>query len=250
MPDCRLILDPPGAGAWNMAVDEALLESDERDGDWTLRFYGWSAPTLSLGYFQSLESRQRHPASRRCPLVRRQSGGGAIVHDIELTYALIAPSRHALARDSQRLYRGVHAAFVRALASVGVTARMHDASPQAAAPPPATEPFLCFERRSVGDLLIGPAKIGGSAQRRRSGAVLQHGSLLLSRSDAAPELPGIEDLTPHRRSWEEWRELFCEALLSSLELTPRLEELDNSIRRSAAQLAQAKYDAPAWNERR
>lgn len=250
MADCHLILDPPCAGAWNMAVDEALLENVGRGDGWTLRFYGWSEPTLSLGYFQAIESRRSHAASEHCPIVRRQSGGGAIVHDKELTYALVAPARHALARDSQCLYGAVHAAFVQAMASVGVTARMHDPAGHGRQASTAEEPFLCFERRSVGDIVIGSAKIGGSAQRRRLGAVLQHGSLLISRSNAAPELPGIEELGPRRRSWEEWRSLFSDALLRSLNLAPQLAPPSDATVLAAAQLAESKYGAATWNERR
>lgn len=250
MPECRLILDPPGGGAWNMAVDEALLENGGRDGGWTLRFYGWSEPTLSLGYFQSSESRRRHAASRGCPVVRRQSGGGAIVHDRELTYALIVPGQHALARESQRLYRAVHGAIVQELASVGVTARMYDPAVDTERTRSAEEPFLCFERRAVGDIVVGEAKIGGSAQRRRWGAVLQHGSLLISRSNAAPELPGIEELGCEQRSWEEWRSLFSAALLGALELSPRLAPPSKPILAEAAMLAERKYGAASWNQRR
>lgn len=250
MPVCRLILDPPGHGAWNMAVDEALLESSEGGDEWTLRFYGWSEPTLSLGYFQSAASRESHAASRACPLVRRQSGGGAIVHDAELTYSLVVPARQVLARDWQRLYRMVHTAFAGALARAGVTTQLYQ--PAAGSPPAAAsaEPFLCFQRRSQGDLLLGASKIGGSAQRRRGGVVLQHGSLLLWRSAAAPELPGIEDLSRPERSWQEWRSMFSSELIETLELSARPASLDESLRQRAAELAESKYAAASWNLRR
>src|SRR5438445_617792 len=83
---CRLIHDLPGDGPWNMAVDEALLEDAARSGRPTLRFYGWAEPTLSLGYFQPYAQRASHPPSSRCAVVRRPTGGGAILHDAELTY--------------------------------------------------------------------------------------------------------------------------------------------------------------------
>ena len=87
---CRLLIDAPERGVWNMAIDEALLESaaDESCDLVTLRFYRWSEPTLSLGYFQSYEDRNSHEASRSLPVVRRSSGGGALVHDHEWTYSL------------------------------------------------------------------------------------------------------------------------------------------------------------------
>ncbi|HEV3137038.1 MAG TPA: hypothetical protein VGZ26_04025, partial [Pirellulales bacterium] len=73
---CRLIEDPPAGGAWQMAVDEVLLESAVADGGCALRFYGWSEPTLSLGYFQDYRERMTHFPSRSCVAVRRQTGGG------------------------------------------------------------------------------------------------------------------------------------------------------------------------------
>src|SRR5687767_13677741 len=99
MPTLRLLIDPPASGAWNMAVDEALLASAAA-GVATLRFYTWSQPTLSLGYFQHAHQRDAHAASRSCPLVRRASGGGAILHDRELTYSLAVPLRQRLGAQS------------------------------------------------------------------------------------------------------------------------------------------------------
>ena len=71
----RLLIDPPAAGPWNMAVDEALLETADR-GQCTLRFYQWQQPTLSLGYFQPYEDRWRHEASGSCIAVRRPAAAG------------------------------------------------------------------------------------------------------------------------------------------------------------------------------
>src|SRR4051812_39572627 len=93
---CSLIIDAPADGAWNMALDEALLHAAESDGTATLRFYGWREPTLSLGYFQKHVDRALHSASENCTLVRRTSGGGAILHDRELTYSIALPKSHRL----------------------------------------------------------------------------------------------------------------------------------------------------------
>ena len=100
--DTRLIIDRPLPGAWNMAVDEALLLDASENGSASLRFYGWNAPTLSLGYFQRYDDRDLHAASRDCAVVRRQTGGGAILHDRELTYSLVLPPNHPLARAKMR----------------------------------------------------------------------------------------------------------------------------------------------------
>lgn len=186
----RLVVDPPAAGEWNMAVDEALLESAAA-GQATLRLYAWNPATLSLGYFQRLADRATHPASAGCPVVRRESGGGAIVHDRELTYSLALPVEHPWAREAAGLYRLLHQSLAEVLTRQGIPARLRS---EAEVVRPTQEPFLCFLRQTAGDLLVGPHKVGGSAQRRRAGAILQHGSLLLGRSPSAPELPGLAEL--------------------------------------------------------
>src|SRR5438046_652255 len=104
----QLIVDPPSAGAWNMGIDEMLMERAAEQGIGTLRFYEWSPATLSLGYFQNAADRAAHVASREAVLVRRSSGGGAILHDRELTYSISLPTAHPLAADPETLYRLVH----------------------------------------------------------------------------------------------------------------------------------------------
>jgi lipoate-protein ligase A len=191
----RAIFDPPALGPWNMAVDEALLETAAASGQPTLRFYQWQEPTLSLGYFQVLDDRQRHTSSQHCPVVRRASGGGAILHDRELTYSVAVPQTVAQVSGARRLYEICHQTLIAALAEVGVSAALYrDCSAQQAdAELPTDAPFLCFQRRTCFDVVVGDAKIAGSAQRRRRGAVLQHGSILLARSPLAPELPGVQE---------------------------------------------------------
>jgi lipoate-protein ligase A len=199
MGNLRLLIDPPASGPWNMAVDEVLLETAASAGMATLRFYEWQEPTLSLGYFQAVADRDWHTASRECPLVRRASGGGAIVHDCELTYCIALPRANAQSSTAAELYNLFHETLVATLGEFGVAAAVFrpgagqcdtDTAPVAVA-----EPFLCFQRRSCGDIVCSGAKIVGSAQRRRRAAVLQHGSILLARSAAAPELPGIGEIS-------------------------------------------------------
>ena len=99
----KLLVDPPAAGAWNMGVDEMLMERAAEAGTAVLRFYEWTPATLSLGYFQNAADRSGHEASRTAPMVRRSSGGGAIVHDRELTYSISLPTSHPLAADAETL---------------------------------------------------------------------------------------------------------------------------------------------------
>src|SRR5689334_14846839 len=106
--DARLIVDPPASGTWNMAVDEALFQVAQETRQITVRFYQWQEATLSLGYFQAAKDRDSHRSSLVCPLVRRSTGGGAIIHDRELTYSLIAPLADERSAKSQELVRIVH----------------------------------------------------------------------------------------------------------------------------------------------
>lgn len=250
----RLLLDPPDAGPWNMAVDEAMLEAAAAEGQCMLRFYRWQQATLSLGYFQVYADRQRHEASLACPTVRRLSGGGAIVHDAELTYSLAVPSRHCLAVDRLGLYRTVHATLIEALRQWGIEATM------VPSPAPFHQsgeektskglPFLCFQRRSPGDVLVGTTKVAGSAQRRCLGAVLQHGSVLLARSSAAPELAGLAELTGKTIAPDQLAEAWQVQLAKTLKIAWQSGTLSDDCRRRAAQLAADKYASPAWTENR
>jgi lipoyl(octanoyl) transferase len=244
---CRLIIDGPAGGAWQMAVDEVLLESVADGGPATLRFYQWSEPTLSLGYFQPFRARRRHIPSRDCPVVRRQTGGGAILHDREWTYSLALPLAHPLAVDASRLYGAVHDALKATLAqsSIDVEALARSSGMKAD-----EQPFLCFERRAQGDVVYEDAKICGSAQRRRRGAILQHGSLLLARSPHAPEVPGLLELTGRKLEKEPLVERWTAQIAArlGLELLPgKLSELELDRVRT---LTLEKYSGFGWTERR
>lgn len=243
---CRLIVDGPADGAWQMAVDEVLLDSAAVSGRMTLRFYGWSEPTLSLGYFQDYAERDAHAPSRQCPLVRRQTGGGAIVHDRELTYSLAVPAAHPRAGDPATLYQTMHEALIRTLAGFGLAAqRCQERRVRAGA----SEPFLCFQRRATGDVLVGGVKVCGSAQRRRRGAILQHGSLLLARSERAPELPGVLELLGRSIATLDLRSAWSDELIGP-EVTCEPGELLPAETEAASLLFREKYTAGGWNQRR
>jgi lipoate-protein ligase A len=267
----RLIIDPPQSGSCNMAVDEALLTAAVDGGPATLRLYQWSEPTLSLGYFQHYDDRDEHAASRTSAVVRRQSGGGAILHDRELTYSLTLPPGHPLATDATALYNSIHNAFI-ALLTPKLSAEsatqwqlaLHRADCRRA---PNEEPFLCFERRACGDLVLEPTataiqvaaatnsvprayKIMGSAQRRHRGAILQHGSLLIAQSPAAPELPGWQELTGTPLPIDELMSSVVRQLFGLLNLDAAPAELPASIRDMARRIDQEKYSSRSWTARR
>ena len=184
----QIPLDPPAPGPANMAADETLLNA-AADGVPGGRWYRWSEPTVSLGHFQKGPELNLPDL----PRVRRLSGGGAIVHHHEWTYALAVPRSHRLARSPETFYEAVHAELIAALAAAGVTARLRGEGDRGA-----DSRTLCFLRADSRDVVVTDAsgvvrKVVGSAQRRRRGAVLQHGSLLLAASPHAPGVPGLNE---------------------------------------------------------
>jgi lipoate-protein ligase A len=186
--DVRLIVEPvPRSGDWNMALDRVLLDAAVLRGDATLRWYSWEQATLSLGYFQSAAS--VGPEWRDRPVVQRPSGGGAIVHHHDLTYSLALPAKHPLAAEPLRAYRLVHEQIRGVLEQNGISVALRGSTLAER-----DDEFLCFARAHCFDIVAGSSKIFGSAQRRRKGALLQHGSLLLARSEFAPSLPGLAEL--------------------------------------------------------
>ena len=246
--------DSARLGQENMAIDERLLNGlGSGDLDWlvaedvpqrdrlrewlsvsdgpllAVRFYSWSKPTLSLGHFQRIEQlgqaedTREHPSLRALAWVQRKTGGGAILHDRELTYSIIVPSgTEPLASSkghSELLYRAVHQGVVEGLRALGLDAKLSESctcSPKTVSKP--NEPFLCFHRRTPVDVVLGgdqgqDHKVLGSAQRRVKTGLLQHGSFLIEKSLEYRSLLGVEDLggraTPMgggegKSLWEDW----------------------------------------------
>ena len=246
MGDCRVLLDEPRSGAWNMALDEVLMDRAATEQRPQLRIYGWEEPTVSLGYFQRMRERESHLPSRGCPLVRRPSGGGAIVHDREITYALAVPGVWR-ACEQRDLYRRAHQGLAELLVRLGAGATL---CPEPTASESGVDPFLCFQRKMEGDVVIGQAKVVGSAQRRGKGAVVQHGSILLGASPAAPELPGIEDLSTIQLARERWAVRVRDTMLQSLEMELQHIPVADWELAAAEAIVDQKYGRDEWNARR
>ncbi len=176
----RVLHDPALDGPTNMARDEALMHGvGSLASAPTLRLYQWATPTLSLGYFQPFAdtSLLSEPVAD-LPIVRRLTGGGAILHDLELTYSVAIPVDHPLVHGKpNELYRLMHEAVTAALAGLGVMAVPCGTTDDSG---PRRGPFFCFARRHEFDLLVGADKIVGSAQRRTREAILQHGSIVVA----------------------------------------------------------------------
>ncbi len=202
-----MIESDPQSGVRNMATDEALLERAIERGECSVRWYRWEAATVSLGYFQSSTALAASPRLAALPVVRRLTGGGAILHHHEWTYSCTVPSDHPLAKTPSRLYELVHGRIVACLHERGIEASLRGASA-----PEREAMFLCFGRGDPRDVVLQGYKIVGSAQRRRRGAVLQHGSVLLRRSEFAPQFPGILDLAPAESVDEQFFRRAAEAI--------------------------------------
>jgi len=176
----RLLRTPPLDGATNMALDEVLMRRAARTGEWVLRCYAWSRPTLSLGRNQLACGRYDLDAIARrgIDVVRRPTGGRAILHDREVTYSVTAPVEGA--GPLRESYARINRLLVHGLSALGVPVEV--AGRRAAALPPGVAP--CFDLPSAGELTHAGRKLAGSAQWRDEGALLQHGSILLDGDQA------------------------------------------------------------------
>lgn len=170
--------------SYNMALDEALLAwHSEGKIRPTIRFYGWNPPTLSIGYFQTVEKEINIDAVKSLNLgfVRRPTGGRAVLHDKELTYSVIVSEAHpnmpqsvteAYRVISQGILEGFKQLDLNAYFSVPTTTNEIDnlRKPGSA---------VCFDTPSWYELVVEGRKVAGSAQTRQKGVILQHGSILL-----------------------------------------------------------------------
>lgn len=167
----RLITTWDAEPGFNMALDEALLVS--REPRPTLRFYTWKPDALSLGYFQRYA--EMPPLDDVGAVVRRLTGGGAIHHRRELTFSIATPLDHPLYRGEVRpSYDRIHDAIAAGLAPFGVSAT---ARGDAAVTSDDERSAMCFHHAAPFDLVWNGAKGVGSAQRRKDGRVLHHGSI-------------------------------------------------------------------------
>lgn len=164
--------DVPRSAALNMALDEALLETAARENAALLRVYRWDSPSLSFGYFDRLEVvRARFPGRA---LVRRWTGGGAVDHLADVTFALAAPRTHPLgSMTALESYRALHRAVAEVLRREGVDARLAEGgcAPRGEGIAP------CFVAPVCADVLVGSEKVAGGAQRRTKSGLLHQGSV-------------------------------------------------------------------------
>lgn len=168
----RLLRTGPGEPDWNMALDEALWHLSERP---VLRLYRWARPTLSLGRHQRRIAIDMELLEREgIGLVRRPTGGRAVLHDLELTYSVV----HPLAGMGTVLeaHRKIHEALALGLQELGLKAEL--------APGRKRTTAACFAAPSQTELMVEGKKVVGSAQVRNTRALLEHGSLPLQLDPA------------------------------------------------------------------
>ncbi|MBA3471579.1 MAG: lipoate--protein ligase family protein [Herpetosiphonaceae bacterium] len=261
--DVRLIISPPLDGPTNMALDHALARSvGAGQAPLTLRLYRWRPACLSLGYFQRLrEIKLAACQAAGVDVVRRPTGGRAILHADELTYSLAAPATHP--RLSGRVldsYRVISAALLAGLQQLGVAAEW------AATAAAGATSAACFDTPADYEITVAGRKLVGSAQTRTSGAILQHGTLLLSADVdqlyALLDLPGLSaaDLAARMIALDEasGRSISFEQAAEGL-IAGFTQAWGASFARSAPtaaewqlaeQLRADRYANPAWTERR
>jgi lipoate-protein ligase A len=267
----RLIISPPAHGAWNMAVDEAILEATvTRTVSPTLRFYAWHPPCLSLGYAQPASDADLVRVSANgWDIVRRLTGGRAILHTDELTYAVIGPQEEPrLTGSVLESYQRLSLALLNGLKLLGIPAEAKSQPPL----PTGRDPIgpVCFEVPSNYEITVNGRKLIGSAQARRMKGVLQHGTLPLygdigritqalafeddlERERSADRLHNrastVENILGGRVEWLQAAQTFIQAFESALNIQLTRAELTSGERDRATQLAQEKYSHLGWTER-
>lgn len=221
-----LLQTGPGPAAFNIALDEALLEHAAQLGRPVLRFYSWTEHAATFGYFQKFADVAALTPLR--PLVRRVTGGGFVPHDADWTYSFVTPPGHAWhALTAQESYRKLHEWVRDAFARTGIDAALADNKRAAA-------PGRCFAGWERFDVLAHGRKLAGAAQRRNRSGLLIQGSVQ----------------PPARIAKADWQKALCDSVHEKWGVEWRAMELDGALRDRAAALASAKYSQASHNERR
>lgn len=266
----RAIIDPPASGVRNMAVDEAILETvSAGEAPLTLRLYAWRPACLSIGYGQRYrEVDETGLRANGWDVVRRATGGKAILHTDELTYSVAAPPEHALMRGGVLpSYRRIAAALLVALESLTVRAATQEKYDRHLAGPGP----VCFELPSDWEITWEGRKLAGSAQVRRKGGVLQHGTIPLegdlaritqalvfesegNKTEAAARMlrkaATVENAIGRRVGWEAAAAAVCAAFAEMLGEQPVSGGWTAAEEDRAEILAASKYGSPGWTQRR
>lgn len=245
----RLIDSGPHHPYYNMALDEAIMRAIGEGG--VVRFYSWEPPALSLGYFQSASDFDLNELAAGGTIVlRRPTGGGAIYHYRELTFAVIAGpgTQRALGADIESRYARIHGAVINALRQFGVESEMRGGELDPPFSPSAHR--MCFNRTIGCDIVAGGRKLVGSAQRKIPNGFLQHGSIPLEQNPMSPSAAWVNDISDSQVSYES----LAKALTSAFEETLGTNLLPGDVTAreevQAQALVRSKYSTGEWNLKR
>ena len=266
----RLIIDSHGKGAWNMAVDEAILEFvAKKEKLPTLRLYAWDPYCLSLGHAQPIADVNRQALKAYgWGLVRRSTGGKAILHADELTYSIIAPiDEPRVCGTVMESYQRLSRALLNALKILGIQA---DSKPKESANRKIHENPVCFESPSDYEITSNGKKIIGSAQARRLQGVLQHGSIPIfgdiarivltltcysveEKKEAENNLRfkagTLKDIINETKSWQEIADAIIKGFSEELNIIFIQDSLSNGETIRAKELVQTKFGLDEWTFR-
>lgn len=255
--------------ATNMAIDEALLKwHSEGLIRPTIRFYGWTSPSLTVGHFQNVEKTIDFAGVEKhaCDFVRRLTGGSAVLHDDEITYSIVVSESHpkipstvnkayyALAKG---LLKGYHALGIDAQFAISERELMRERS------------AVCFEKPAIYEMIVGGKKISGNAQLRKNGVLLQHGSIPMSfdadmlfdlfrfsservrnrqRHSFLNKAISIHELTDERFTFDQLRDAFLKGFEDCLDIQTEPLHLSKEQWQYILYLADTKYRTDAWNK--
>ncbi|MCL5274370.1 MAG: lipoate--protein ligase family protein [Chloroflexi bacterium] len=260
----RIIYDGLCDGATNMARDEAISRAVSAGEQLpTLRLYGWAPPSISLGQSQRIRTVDESACrADGVDVVRRPTGGLAILHTDELTYSMSLPIQHPIAEgDVMTSYRRIAGAIIAMLRLMGVS----DASADAVAKEAKAKSPVCFEAPSDYEVIGGGKKLVGSAQWRRVDGVLQHGSLPLTGDIARvchylsgapePELVRahagtLSEVLGRTVGWDEAARAWQEAFAQTLNIAFNMAGMSDAELRCADELRATRYGNAAWTRRR
>ncbi len=254
----RLVRTPAMAGAWNMAIDEAMLLAYAAGlVPPTLRLYQWVPPAVSLGLLQPYDAVDAQACQQLgFDIVRRPSGGGAVLHQHEVTYSVVTDGRLCPYGGSVlATYRWLANGLVAGLKLLGIPASLPERT-NASAPSAA----FCFARLTGADLEVAGRKLGGSAQARRRHCLLQHGSLPLRVDDAViSQLFGeqdnrlfacLEEIAGRKIEPDEFTDALVRGFETALGIAFCASELTDVEWQLAELLAACKYGAESWTKER
>lgn len=254
--------------AINMAIDEALLQwhSEEKIPP-TIRFYGWTNPTLTVGHFQNVKRTINFDGIKkhRCEFVRRLTGGSAVLHDDELTYSIVVSESHPkIPQSVNKAYYVLAQGLLEGYRLLGIDADFAI---------PERELFkersaVCFEVPAIYEMVVDGKKVSGNAQTRKLGVLLQHGSIPLSfdaemlfdlfkfpseklrerkRNAFLKKAISINDITETKHTYDSVKKAFLAGFQKSLNIRTEPMELSDEQWKYIHYLADTKYRTDSWN---